>query len=343
MVTDIYLDPFLFSCPHIDEGALAFENYVDNITSWRELRSISWAGAYISEKTAEILCSTNSYPFWGNIDTAIRKFNIQYLQTKDIIIVINSLLQKAPHIEKQIRIKEILTKDVKSKPSKHLKGRPVPFQEHHDRLLLMMCLACRFENKKEENQIFITPKLAKDSLQIRIVGIICDFEFYREPRKVKTPCTLRGRFHACINQEALHLSMNPVAIWTKAKTRQEYTELFEIYLRQFSHKLGMPISETNWLFGTHFFETANNLGFLDDKKKTKKLLRACAKTVLQQNLGETHHLREGVGSETPQRKRNGDAAWRRDIDRTYHLHYWEIANGLEFASVVIHNDMGIPY
>jgi hypothetical protein len=45
----------------------------------------------------------------------------------------------------------------------------------------------------------------------------------------------------------------------------------------------------------------------------------------------------------PQLTRGGDTAWRRDIDRDLHLHYWELeAGGVELASVVDHNNFYIP-
>jgi hypothetical protein len=65
---------------------------------------------------------------------------------------------------------------------------------------------------------------------------------------------------------------------------------------------------------------------------------------LGENLSDTHWLRTGKGANNPQKKRRKDKAepWRRDIDRDYHLHYWKTANGTEFASVVVHDDMTIP-
>jgi hypothetical protein len=33
---------------------------------------------------------------------------------------------------------------------------------------------------------------------------------------------------------------------------------------------------------------------------------------------------------------------RRDIGYDYHVHYWEHGGHIEFASVVIHNDLTIP-
>jgi hypothetical protein len=61
------------------------------------------------------------------------------------------------------------------------------------------------------------------------------------------------------------------------------------------------------------------------------------------NLGATHALRNDRGYDSPQFTRGTDKAWRRDIDREYHLHYWETQNGYEFSDVVHHNDFNITF
>src|SRR5438128_2723819 len=74
-------------------------------------------------------------------------------------------------------------------------------------------------------------------------------------------------------------------------------------------------------------------------------LRAASEAIDRQNMPAVHALRTGTGGNDPQRVRRRDnaKAWRRDVDREYHLHYWETGNGtIEFASIGVHNDFTIP-
>lgn len=74
-----------------------------------------------------------------------------------------------------------------------------------------------------------------------------------------------------------------------------------------------------------------------------KILRSIVETIKGHNLSAVHALRIGPGGNDPQRMRGYDKAQRRDIDREFHLHYWECADGtVELASVVYHNDFSIP-
>jgi hypothetical protein len=60
-------------------------------------------------------------------------------------------------------------------------------------------------------------------------------------------------------------------------------------------------------------------------------------------MAGTHVLRQGPGGGDPPIEVDGRAAWRRDIDHEYHLHYWVGRAGvIELAAVVPHNEFGIP-
>ena len=75
----------------------------------------------------------------------------------------------------------------------------------------------------------------------------------------------------------------------------------------------------------------------------RKILRSIMETITARNLVAVHALRTGRGGNDPQRSRGSDKAQRRDIDRDFHLHYWECADrSVELASVVHHNEFSIP-
>ncbi|MCW8452592.1 hypothetical protein [Legionella quinlivanii] len=74
-----------------------------------------------------------------------------------------------------------------------------------------------------------------------------------------------------------------------------------------------------------------------------KILRAIVETIKGVNLSAVHALRSTQGGNSPQKLRGADKAQRRDIDREFHLHYWECANStIELGLVVYHNDFTIP-
>jgi hypothetical protein len=77
-----------------------------------------------------------------------------------------------------------------------------------------------------------------------------------------------------------------------------------------------------------------------------KFLQSIVETINNVNMSRTHSIRTGAGGGNPQRIRKKDRAkaFRRDIDKEYHLHYWICEDGIvEFASINFpHDDFSIP-
>ena len=76
----------------------------------------------------------------------------------------------------------------------------------------------------------------------------------------------------------------------------------------------------------------------------RRLFETVIEAIEGENLGQLHSLRTSNGGGSSQRKRDNDKACRRDIDRQYHLHYWQCANDtVELADVVTHDNFAITY
>lgn len=119
-----------------------------------------------------------------------------------------------------------------------------------------------------------------------------------------------------------------------------------IRLRTFkmAGELGSPVAWEKtgaFVFGDAFLAAADQC--CRTPTHVKELLRAMSEALLGAQMKDVHSLRKGSGPNEPQRTRGLDKAWRRDIDRDLHLHYWGCAGGVvEFACVGHHNSMSIP-
>lgn len=93
--------------------------------------------------------------------------------------------------------------------------------------------------------------------------------------------------------------------------------------------------------GREFRESARRLGFMHERQKIEKLLRVCADVLHGRNLENGHWLRVGKGANDQQKTRGQWRAWRHDVDREFHLHYWKFGSRIELANVVTHDDFDI--
>jgi len=345
---NFYIDPFLLAYPRADVEIEEFENYINSLTSWGEeiekIKDINFAGIYTSAQTAEILAEENGYPERNELEKTIKNLNLQRtVQPRDIIILIEGLM-RFPFIEDRLKLNEILIDNIECNPSCHIDERNSIFIEHYNRLAILMCLLCKLKNFEDKTQILVTRHRKEDSTSISVKGEVIDYEFCDDTQLWEIPNTVSGCLVSCVNASSLDVFIDALTIWVHADCEKTYKYAIDIYTRKETLKSEIPKNSLTWSFGKNFLESAKNLEFLNNEIRVKMLLRACAETILEQKLQATHWLRTGKGANNPQKKRNKDqaGAWRRDIDREYHLHYWQTANELEFASVVSHNDMSIP-
>lgn len=340
---NLFIEPFVFSCPLRGDGDTQLESFIDQIAFLNYLRDINWASLFISTDTYEVLFDANRYPSWEHIDEMINTFELQ-IQTKDIFDVVTDLLLNLPAIEEHLGIKEMSFQDIKCLPDLHLMGRSSNCITSYHRLLLIMWLLCKITKSDTKKQILITTGLSDDKLMTQISGNILTLSFADIQLNVGLPCNVNGTFFACKNQEGLNLSLDSIAIWSDAISMNAYRQAVEIHTLQMSLSLYSSLKNDRyeWQFGNEFFNYAQKHGFLKNAKKIKKLLRACAETILKENQKATHIIRD---SNNGAKKRLGSffaVSWRRDIDYEYHLHYWVYSNNVEFAAIVTHNDMTFP-
>ena len=338
---NIYLDPFLFACPHPDAGLNEFEQYIRDIISWRDIREATWVPVYIPASTYEALANTNSYPLWGPLKFAINTLGIVDVQAKDVMELVNGLLTKLPTVEDKINVRAVTTRNVSVNPKSHLEHRHITFVEQYRYLLILICLMCHFEKLRQTDQLVITRRLTEAPHSVGVTGEVTHLESSGTERAIAIglPYQAEGTFNSCCTTREIYHCLDPVAVWLNGHAEEAYRVAISIHVYQRS---GLDPTSAPWSIGPRFLETAWELGFYDQEPKARMLLRACAETILKADLQHTHALRRGPGPNEPQKKRGEDTAWRRDIDHEFHLHYWETAYGPELASVVTHSDTSIP-
>ncbi len=142
------------------------------------------------------------------------------------------------------------------------------------------------------------------------------------------------------------LNLDEVAIWKSAENGIGLALAMKIAV--YKSRLERNI-EPDWdeiegfRFGREFYPRMRECEQGGSPGLAERTLRALAETIDGQNMRAVHAKRLGSGGDNPQEMRGANKAWRRDIDREYHLHYWECANGtIEFASVGPHNMFDIP-
>jgi hypothetical protein len=357
------IDPFLLAYPRLNENTNQctdeFDNYLNTLIEWEEfiVNNKGIEHFYVSFIYADVLAQVNGYPEWEELERIITYLNLSHIiQPHDIHNIINNIL-KLPCIEDRINIKEVLFdyEQVKCIPSDCLLEREPIFQENYYRIAIFQSLLETLFYNKVIDKVLVTRHHKHNSHFITLKAEILDYDLINQLPHINLgkPYLIEANLISCGNPEYISNLYNSVLeqvvdIWRNSTSETVYYDAIKRYIKDFNSQLLQPRTENeilSWSFGSKFVETMKKLGFTNEDKKIKMLLRSCAETILEENLSDTHWLRKGKGANNTQKERKKDKAkaWRRDIDYEYHLHYWKTTNNeIEFASVVIHNDMKIP-
>jgi hypothetical protein len=345
MRSPVFVDPFVLACPSAEDGLTQFQEYVENLIEWVDLRNAGWIDLYVSRDAVKVLADADAYPPYQELDRTIKVLGIASIQCKDVIELINGILVKSRTIEDALCIDDLLFENYSVVPTISQFPRNDKFQYHIQLLTILIALQNQFVNSKVK-QILITKKDSSYTGITTVRAEISEMLYERTviPNEIKIPFSIEGHFYLCRCLHSFHLYLDPCSTWANAICERGLKKAMELYSYQNPPQPGPYINvleDRNYTFGKGFIDSCKPHGFLNDFTKIQMLLRCCCEVIFGTNLRATHILRKSSGGGSAQLKRGNDAAWRRDIDHEYHLHYWTTINGYELAKVVNHNDFSI--
>lgn len=334
-MANLFIDPIIIATPHYGCTKIKFEEYIKQLLEWQELRECEWSKIFLSAKTINVLFAENRYPIWDEVEKIINNFEIDYIQPKDIVVLVDSFLEKFIKIEEWLGLEEFIYENTLLSPN--FVSTSEPFKSILGETLVLMVLKSHLENESHDLQLLVTDKQL-DQIQIRSTILLSHF---KNNTTLPSEFVADGSFNCCSEFEQLIIKINYPYLWSNCNSKKGFERL--VYLFSLSKKieLGIQNKMIQFEFGDKFMSTTVNLKFKNEKAKCERLLRAMSDLILDINLGSTHALRVGVGGNSSQIESNGFKAWRKDIDYEFHLHYWKSGARIIFANVVTHNDFEI--
>lgn len=322
-------------------------DYVETLTDWRRLLDERWIPVYMSERAVEALFEESLYPLHGFLDRLFAERGITAYSANDIAGVANALLQLTPSFEEAFGLTDVLVSDLVTDPDLSLTDFPPRLAADLERCLVLTAVLRRHCGEPVTNHTLIIEPLI-EVREVRLATIIDYLEHCRDeiddvPVK---PERFEGNVAVCRTFRELILGIDESAVWQSSDTDDAARKAVQlaVYKRRINKGLDADWEDVPpFAFGRSFRTLATKWSKATSQQLISRTLRAMAETIDNANLADTHALRLGAGGNSPQRTRHGDKAWRRDIDRDYHLHYWEREDGvIEFASVGPHDDFAIP-
>ncbi|MGH9575317.1 MAG: hypothetical protein ACRD40_17530, partial [Candidatus Acidiferrales bacterium] len=267
------------------------------------------------------------------IASAVERLGIPGIETKDIFAVMQRFLDRLPKIEDQLGVRDVLVSNVRISMQDYL-NRSAPLPDDFERLLTLAALLLQSQNL-EKGSIYTTG-ITRCPGECDFAATIEDVEG-GAARAMKLPLDVAVDFLLFSCSKNARRELRPELVWSLGAA---YGVAIELAVETLSSQSGNA-SARPWYVGRKFVDSVLSLNLISPEAG-KRILRECAGTVLGLQVGSTHPIRVGRGGNEEQLRQGDAAAWRRDIDYDYHLHYWSSPAGIEFASVVIHGDYSIP-
>ena len=343
----VTIDAGVLAVPHVDECVRddAFQ-YVDTLMDWSRLLDEPWVAIYMSEQASEALIGENLFPLRDHLGELFNRHGIVEYSVNDVATLAVKLLSLTPSFETQYRVRDVLSTHLKTDPDVIRLTTHSGLQSDLERCITLIAVLRKHCFQPLGGHSLILRKAPKQVVQVR--AQIHDLEHTRDdiPALPHPPEFFEGDVLVCDDFHGLIECLDESAILVGASDDLGIELAIRIAL--FKHAIGQGGSP-DWskvlvpTIGSRFRELCRQVCADQGGSIPPKILRSIVETIEGQNSPAVHALRTGPGGDDPQRMRGSDKAQRRDIDRQFHLHYWECADGsVELASVVYHNDFSIP-
>lgn len=342
----VTIDAGVLAVPHVDCTKDDAFQYVDTLLDWSRLLDEPWVAIYMSERACEALVDEDLFPLRRHLREVFNRHKIVEYSVNDIATVAEKLLSLTPSFETYYQVKDVLSEHLETDPDVIRLTTHDGLQSDLARCITLIAILRKYCSQPLGGYSFILREAPKQVIRVRVH--IHELEHSRDdiPALPCPPEVFEGDVLVCDDFRGLIECLDESAILVGSSDDLG----IELAIRIALFKNGITQGDSpDWggviapAIGARFRVLCQQVCTDQGDSVPPKILRSIIETIKGQNLPALHALRTGPGGNDPQRMRGSDKAQRRDIDREFHLHYWECADGtVELASVVYHNDFSIP-
>lgn len=347
-LSSVTIDAGVLAVPYVHCTRDDAYQYVDTLLDWKQLLEEPWVAIHMSERASEALIVDDLYPFRDQLKELFSTHGIVEYDVNTVARIADQLLSITPSFETYYRIKDVLSDNLETYPDLIRLTTHAGLQSDLARCITLIAILRKHCSQPLAGHSFILKEASMNTIVVKAQIHDLDHERNDIPKLPCPPEYFEGDVMACDNFRELIECLDESAILVGASDNQGIELSIRIALFKHCIAQGEDPDWSNVLdldlrIGAHFRRSCQQCCANQGDSLPPKILRSITETIQGQNLPGVHALRTSSGGNVAQRLRGTDKAQRRDIDREFHLHYWECADGsIELATVVYHNDFSIP-
>jgi hypothetical protein len=346
-VLSVTIETAVFAPPPIDASTEVVRSFVETLLEWKEAMDDERLDVYTSGFAADVLINCNLYPIRPQLKALLAQSAVFEYDANTVAVLAETILNRSSKIEDKLGISDILVSELALNPDVFAHYTPSQLLDDAQRCVIVLSLANRFVNEPMLRGHAIAIRTTNLATAVQVKCIIQDIEHTRGDlgELPLAPDHFEGSILVCSSSHHLLMSVSEVEMLRSATDERHLTAAIRVGLYKRYVSSGQPVRWQDlptFFFGHDFIASLTRHHVTSGSGLAERLMRALVETISHDKLDATHALRSGQGAGDTQRTRGSDLAWRRDIDRDFHLHYWERDTGfVELAALVVHNDFSI--
>ncbi len=346
-MTSVTIDAGVLAVPSVGTSRDDAHRYVETLLDWRKLLDEPWVAIYMSERASDSLIKDGLYPLRDHLRLLFATHGIVEYTINDVAQVVGRLLKITPSFETYFRIRDVLADDLAAVPDVLQLCTGDALRSDLARCIVLIAILRGHCCQPVADHSLILRHAPQSIVNVKAVVQLLEHERDDLGGFPLLPEIFEGDVLVCNDFRGLIECLDEAAILLNATDDIGVETAIRIATYKYRLKQGtvpewddVPDHRVG-----HAFRSSLQ-GIRPTQQLASRLLRAIVETLEKINMAATHWLRTGSGGNDPQLVRASDQAkaWRRDIDREHHLHYWNCDDyALEIASVSFpHDDLSIP-
>ena len=342
----VTIDAGVLAAPHLTSNASDVYRYVETLLDWKLLLGEPWVAIHMSEKAPDVLEKDGLHSVRDQLKKLFNVHGIVEYSVNDVVTIVNQFLNITPSFETYYWVKDVLSEQLETDPDVIRLTTYNGLQSDLARCILLIAILRKHCSQPLGGHSLILREAPRQVIQVRAQIHILEHERDDIPTLPSPPEFFEGDVLACDNFQGLVECLDEAAILVGTSNNPGVELAIRIALFKDSIFQGDAPdwnSVMNLHLGAKFRESCQQCCADQGDVLPTKILRSIVETIRGRNLRAIHALRTNTGAKSSQRMRGADKAVRRDIDREFHLHYWDCSDGsIELATVAYHNDFTIP-
>lgn len=348
MAAICFLAPSIFACPQpsldTNEHSANLERYIQTLAALRKRLQSNLFKLLASRDTPRLLVEANCYPVYQSLRDGLHRAGLgEIYQPGDVAKIIEQILRDADCCEDVTGIDAFLADPISVSSPMEYVGDSAQ-KELQENQYIALALGLHMGIFPRDLLWVVGRKSAKNSStdpkpELLVAATIQDIESYHEELNSSVPFPV----DECVSfDESVESICSDVDLCRLSEnlTATSLSELIALAWDRSDYAANDDCP--HWTIGGSFFQDVIEQNLQNNPIVFRSLMAACVSTIGATEMSKVHPLRTGRGGNNPQVRCRDASAWRRDIDREFHLHYWSRAGSYQFASCGVHGDFSIP-